>query len=259
MRLPNKIEFMAKNKKSPSVVGEFISTIIWAIGIALLLRTLLFQPFNIPSNSMQPTLTKGDYIITSKFSLGYGRHAAEPLPFPVKRGRLLERGPERGDVIVFRPDGINKNLIKRVVGLPGDQLQMISGVLHINGERVGIESYGSEDRLDKYDNYQDTDVQKETLPELDPILIYDAMKNGPSDNTSVFTVPAGHYFFMGDNRDNSLDSRYSVAQGGAGYVPAEALMAKAEFVLLSVTDDFVLFKPWTWANMRGDRFFKGIH
>lgn len=250
---------MAKKTKNPSVIGEFISTVLWAIGIALVLRTFLFQPFTIPSNSMQPELTKGDYIITSKYSLGYGRHAAEPLPFPIKRGRLFERKPDRGDIIVFRPDGMDKNLIKRLVGLPGDQLQMISGVLHLNGERVGIESYGSEKRLDKYGNLQDTDVQRETLPDTETISIYDAMKNSPSDNTSVFTVPAGHYFFMGDNRDNSLDSRYSVARGGAGYVPAEALMGKAEFVFLSVEDDFVLFKPWTWGKLRGGRFFKGIN
>ena len=249
---------MAKKKQSQSAIGEFISTVLWAVGIALVLRTFLFQPFNIPSNSMQPNLTKGDYIITSKYSLGYGRHAAEPMPFPVKRGRLFERQPARGDVIVFRPEGIDKNLIKRLVGLPGDQLQMISGILHINGERVGIESYGSEKRLDTYGNLQDTDVQRETLPGSSTIAIYDAMKNSPADNTSVFTVPAGHYFFMGDNRDNSLDSRYPATRGGAGYVPAENLMGKAEFVLLSVTDDFVLFKPWTWANMRKERFFKSI-
>lgn len=249
---------MAAAKKQQSVLGEFVSTVLWAVGIALVLRTFLFQPFNIPSNSMQPGLTKGDYIITSKYSLGYGRHAAEPLPFPIKNGRLFERQPARGDVIVFRPDGLDKNLIKRLVGLPGDQIQMISGRLHLNGTPVPLESFGSEKRLDKYGNYQDTDMQRETLPDAEPIFIYDAMKNGPSDNTSVFTVPAGHYFFMGDNRDNSLDSRYAVAQGGAGYVPAEGLMGKAEFVLLSVNDDFALFKPWTWANMRGERFFMGI-
>ena len=249
---------MAKKQNSSGGIGELISTVLVAVGIALFMRTFLFEPFRIPSNSMQPILTKGDYIITSKFSLGYGRHSAEPLPFPVKRGRLFERKPARGDVIVFRPEGISKNLIKRIVGLPGDQVQMISGVLHLNGERVQIASYGSEKRLDKYGNLQDTDVQKETLPETETIFIYDAMKNSPADNTSVFTVPAGHYFFMGDNRDNSLDSRYSVAQGGAGYVPAEALMGKAEFVLLSVTDDFSILKPWSWVNMRGDRFFKGI-
>lgn len=250
---------MAKKQNKSGGIGELVSTMVVAIGIALFMRTFLFEPFRIPSNSMQPALTKGDYIITSKFTLGYGRHSAEPLPFPVTRGRLFERKPARGDVIVFRPDGFNKNLIKRIVGLPGDQVQMISGVLHLNGERVEIESFGSEKRLDKYGNFQDTDVQKETLPDTETLLIYDAMKNSPADNTSVFTVPAGHYFFMGDNRDNSLDSRYTVAQGGAGYVPAEALMGKAEFVLLSVTDDFSIFKPWSWANMRADRFFKGIN
>jgi signal peptidase I len=249
---------MAKKSNSSGGIGEFISTIIWAVGIAFVLRTFLFQPFNIPSNSMQPGLTKGDYIITSKYSLGYGRHAAEPIPFPVKQGRLFERAPKRGDVIVFRPEGKKINLIKRLVGLPGDQLQMVNGRLMLNGDAVETVEAGSEKRLDKFGTYQDTSVQRETLPGNETIAIYDAMKNSPADNTSVFTVPAGHYFFLGDNRDNSLDSRYSVTQGGAGYVPAEALMGKAEFVLLSVTDDFSLRKPWTWAKMRGDRFFKGI-
>ncbi len=252
---------MAKNKKQASAKGadggfrELLSTILWALGIAFVLRTFLFQPFHIPSNSMQPTLTKGDYIITSKYTLGYGRHAAAPFPFPVKRGRLMEKKPARGDVIVFRPEGIERNLIKRLVGLPGDQIQMRSGLLHINNERVVVESYGSEKRLDSYGNLKDTDILRETLPGNNSVAIYDAMKNSPADNTSVFTVPAGHYFFMGDNRDNSLDSRYTVARSGAGYVPAENLIGKAEFIVLSARDDFVLVKPWTWANMRKRRFF----
>jgi signal peptidase I len=248
-----------KRKKEEGGLGEFISTFVWAMVLAFILRTFLFQPFHIPSNSMQPNLTKGDYIITSKFSLGFGRHAARPFPFPVKRGRLFERKPNRGDIIVFRPEGLDRNLVKRLAGLPGDQIQMISGALHINNVRVPLESFGSEKRLDTYGTLRDTDVQKETLPGAKQIKIYDALKNSEADNTSVFTVPAGHYFFLGDNRDNSIDSRYGVAQGGAGYVPAENLMGKAEFVLLSVTDEFALFKPWTWANMRGDRFFKGLN
>lgn len=248
-----------KPEKKEGGLGEFVSTFVSAMVLAFILRTFLYQPFHIPSNSMQPNLTKGDYIVTSKFSLGFGRHAAHPLPFPVKRGRLFERKPNRGDIIVFRPEGLDRNLVKRLVGLPGDQIQMISGVLHINNERAGIESFGSEKRLDTYGTYRDTDVQKETLPGAKPVKIYDALKNSEADNTSVFTVPAGHYFFLGDNRDNSIDSRYGFAQGGAGYVPAENLMGKAEFVLLSVTDDFALFKPWTWANMRGERFFQGLN
>lgn len=249
---------MAKKSNSSGGIGEFISTLLWAICITIVLRTFLFQPFTIPSNSMQPGLTKGDYIITSKYSLGYGRHAAEPIPFPVSQGRLFERAPKRGDVIVFRPEGKKINLIKRLVGLPGDQLQMVNGRLILNGQAVEVKDGGFEKRLDKNGNYHDTSVQFEMLTGSKSVAVYDAMKNSPADNTSVFTVPAGHYFFLGDNRDNSLDSRYSVAQGGAGYVPAEALMGKAEFVLLSVTDDFSLRKPWTWAKMRGDRFFKGI-
>jgi len=168
---------------------------------------------------MQPILTKGDYIITSKYSVGYGKHAAEPLPFPVKSGRLFEKKPERGDVIVFRSTTSNINLIKRVIGLPGDQIQMISGVLYLNGMRVDIASAGQEQRLDSYGNEDTTDIQKETHDNGVSFSIYDDLKNSPLDNTSIFTVPAGHYFFLGDNRDHSLDSRVSVEQGGVRTPP----------------------------------------
>lgn len=239
-------------------IGETISTVFWAVGIALVLRTFIFQPFHIPSGSMLPGLMKGDYIITSKYSVGYGKYAATPLPFPVQDGRLFERGPNRGDVIVFRPEGSPKNFIKRVIGLPGDQVQMKSGVLHINGEPAEMERLGVETFVNSRGADAPADLFKETLPNGHSQAIYDAQKNGQSDNTQVRTVPVGHYFMMGDNRDHSGDSRISVREGGAGFVPAENIMGRAEIVLLSVNNDFVLFKPWTWANMRGDRFFKSI-
>lgn len=249
---------MAKEKKHRGPIGELVSTLIWALGIALILRTFLFQPFHIPSGSMQPGLMKGDYLITSKYSVGYGRHAAAPLPFPVKNGRLFERGPTRGDVVVFRAEGDNKNLIKRIVGLPGDQIQMISGVLHINGEKLLIEPAGEEIRLDRYGNDDPVEVQLETLPGGDKNRIYDDLKNSPADNTAVFTVPAGHYFAMGDNRDHSADSRVPVSSGGAGYIPAEGIIGKAEIILASAQPEFSIRKPWTWFKLRGDRFFKRI-
>jgi len=149
-------------------------------------------------------------------------------------------------------------LIKRLIGLPGDQLQMISGVLYLNGERIEIVSAGQETRLDSFGNEDSTDVQRETYDNGKSIRIYDDLKNSTLDNTGVFTVPAGHYFFMGDNRDHSLDSRVDVGQGGAGYVAAENLIGKAEIVILSVKHDFSIRKPWTWYKVNGDRFFRGI-
>lgn len=247
---------MAKKQKSD--LSETLSTIIWAVGIALILRTFLFQPFHIPSGSMLPGLMKGDYIITSKYSVGYGRYAAAPLPFLGKEGRIFEREPERGDVLVFRPDGDNKNFIKRLVGLPGDKLQMQQGRLFINGERVELERQGEDSFVDRFDNDVLAEIWRETFPEGNSHIIYDSQKNSPSDKTSVFTVPAGHYFMMGDNRDASADSRVPVRNGGAGNIPASNIIGRAEIVLLSVDNDFVLYKPWTWANMRGDRFFKRI-
>lgn len=255
--------FKRKAKPATGGLGETISTIVWALGIAIILRTFIFQPFTIPTGSMYPGLMEGDYVITSKYSVGYGRYAAMPLPFPNVDGRLLGRGPDRGDVIVFRPDGINQNYIKRVVGLPGERLQMINGVLYINGEAVENEVI----RTEPYSHLSNgvvtgtynAELIRERLPgEDEPHLIYDGIKNNGADNTGVFTVPAGHYFMMGDNRDFSGDSRVPVRLQGAGYVPAENIIGRAEFVLLSVDSDFTIYKPWTWANMRGGRFFKGI-
>ena len=259
----SKSEAKAKADKAEGGIGELFSTVAWALGIALILRTFIFQPFTIPTGSMYPGLMEGDYVITSKYSVGYGRYAALPLPFPDVKGRLMGRGPERGDVIVFRPDGIKQNYIKRLIGLPGERIQMVEGVLHINGTPVDqslvrTETYTHRNAGRVLGSYN-AELYAETLPGEDGShLIYDGIKNNRSDNTSVFTVPAGHYFMMGDNRDFSGDSRVPVTQQGAGYVPAENIIGRAEFVLASVNADFSIFKPWTWANFRGSRFFKGI-
>lgn len=249
------------DKEKPDVKGsliETVSTVLWALGIAFVLRTFVFQPFHIPSGSMVPGLVKGDYIITSKFTVGFGKHAATPFPFPVKKGRLFERDLKRGDVIVFRPEGDDKNFIKRVVGLPGDQVQMRQGLLYINGERVAIETAGTHSYSNQFGNTETGDLLIETFPNGNAHEILDAQKNSQLDRTELRTVPSGYYFMMGDNRDHSYDSRVSVAEGGAGIVPKENIIGKAEIVLLSVNEDFELVKPWTWFNMRGDRWFKGI-
>ena len=241
-----------------SQIGETLSTVFWALIIALVLRTFIFQPFHIPSGSMLPGLMKGDYIITSKYSLGYGKYAATPLPFPRKKGRLFERTPKRGDVIVFRPEGDDKNFIKRLVGLPGDTVQMKEGLLHLNGTPVKVQLLGNESFVSSSGVSIAAERWQEIFPNGAEHTIYDAQKNNPNDNTSVRTIPAGYYFMMGDNRDYSSDSRVPVRAGGAGLVPTENLMGKAEIVLLSVSEDFELIKPWTWGNMRGSRFFKPI-
>lgn len=250
-----------KNKPMPparSELLEALKTVFLALTIAFVLRTFIFQPFHIPSGSMQPNLVKGDYIITTKFSVGYGKFAALPFPFPVKSGRLMERAPKRGDVIVFRPQNVDKNFIKRVVGLPGDEMQMISGRLYINGTATKLVEAGTEIRLDFRDNEDPTNVQIETFSNGHSHRIYNDVENGDSDDTDTYIVPSGHYFMMGDNRDHSADSRVSVTDGGAGYVPAENLIGKAQFVLLSVTDQFSILKPWTWGHINSGRFFKAI-
>ena len=253
-----KADIADKTDEAPkSALRETVSTVLWALAIAFVMRTFLFQPFHIPSGSMLPGLMKGDYIITSKYSVGYGPFAATPLPFPTKKDRMMKRGPARGDVIVFRPKGITKNYIKRVIGLPGDQIQMQSGLLMINGTPAKIDGQGTEEFFIRQ-RAVTGERQQETLPSGETHIIYNSQDNNPLDNTAVYTVPAGYYFMMGDNRDHSLDSRVPVMQNGAGYIPSSNIMGKAEIVLLSVTDEFELFKPWTWGNMRGDRFFKGI-
>lgn len=247
-----------KDEKAKGGLGELFSTVLWALGIAFVLRTFIFQPFHIPSGSMVPGLVKGDYIITSKYSVGYGKHAATPFPFPVKDGRLFERELKRGDVIVFRPEGDTKNFIKRVVGLPGDQIQMKDGRLYLNSQPILVEKNGTLDYTNGFGNTEKADLIVETFPSGRSYEVLDAQQNSRLDRTDVRTVPAGYYFMMGDNRDHSYDSRVSVAEGGAGIVPKENIIGRAEIILLSVDDDFVLLKPWTWFNMRKDRWFKDI-
>lgn len=252
-----KSEKKVEDDQSKGGIGETVSTLLWALGIAFVLRTFIFQPFHIPSGSMAPGLVKGDYIITSKFSVGFGKYAATPLPFPVSKGRLFERELKRGDVIVFRPEGDNKNFIKRVIGLPGDQVQMKLGLLYLNGQRLPAETSGTYDYSNSHGNVEVGNLLIETLPGGRTQTVLDT-QNSPLDGTEVRTVPAGYYFMMGDNRDHSYDSRVTVAEGGAGLVPKENIIGRAEVVLLSVNDDFAIFKPWTWLNMRKDRWFKDI-
>ncbi|MDP6603612.1 MAG: signal peptidase I [Rhodospirillales bacterium] len=238
-------------------VVDNLRTIIYAVLIALVVRTFAYEPFNIPSGSMIPTLLVGDYLFVSKFSYGYSRHSF-PFSFPPFSGRLFSDQPARGDVAVFKlPSDNRTDYIKRIVGLPGDKIQVISGVLHINGEPV---------RRRRIEDYAHTDNGRitlraqqfvETLPEgRRHLLIEEAGDFGELDNTPEFVVPQGHYFAMGDNRDNSSDSR---VMASVGFVPAENLVGRAEFLFFSIEPGVRFWEIWKWPfAIRFGRLFDGI-
>jgi signal peptidase I len=234
---------------------EIVKTVLWALGIALVLRVLLFQPFTIPSASMEPALFEGDYIIVSKWSYGYSRHSI-PFSPPLFDGRIAGRAPTRGDIVVFKlPRDDRTDYIKRVIGLPGDTVQVREGVLSINGRPVERRSLSPDIEESPYGPTLEVPRVQETLPEGKRFPTYDRQEGSEGDETDAYVVPAGHYFMMGDNRDNSIDSRWPEA-AGVGMVPAENLVGKAELILLSWTPEASLFKPWTWiTELRPSRFF----
>lgn len=236
-------------------IKETILTIIYAGLIALGIRAFAYEPFSIPSGSMMPTLLVGDYLFVSKFSYGYSRFSL-PLSLPLINDRILFSEPKRGDVVVFRlPSNTEIDYIKRFVGLPGDTIQVKEGILHINGKAVKRErvddylidnGFGSVRRIPRY---------IETLPGgVRHFINEEQGDQGASDNTILYTVPEGHYFAMGDNRDNSKDSRY---QNGVGFIPRENLIGRAEVKFFSVDGEG--WKFWQWpTTARFERFFDGI-
>ena len=233
---------------------EIIKTIFFALLIAFVLRVALFQPFTIPSASMEPNLLEGDYIVVSKWSYGYSKHAI-PFSPPVFKGRLFAREPNRGDIVVFKlPRDNRTDYIKRLIGLPGDRVQMINNVLHINGAAVPDVVISDDQATNMYG--MPVISARETLPGGKTFTIQDFGPGNQADDTVVFEVPEGHYFMMGDNRDNSVDSRFSASENGVGLVPAENLIGKAEVILFSWTPGASLWNPVTWfSNVRPSRFF----
>ncbi|MCF6321901.1 MAG: signal peptidase I [Rhizobiaceae bacterium] len=225
--------------------------ILQALLLAIVVRTLVFQPFSIPSGSMMPNLLVGDYLFVSKFSYGYSRYSIDSRLDMGFKGRIWEGKPVRGDVAVFKfPPNPQIDYIKRVVGLPGDKIQVIDSLLYINGVAVKRERKG--DFLDQRSGVS-VPIYTETLPNG---VSYDTLdiRLSDGDNTNVFEVPAGHYFMMGDNRDNSSDSRYAV-----GFVPAENLVGRAKFVFFSVSDGAHPLAFWRWfSTIRSERFFTGL-
>ena len=238
-------------------IGETIKVIFQALLIALVFRTFLFHPFNIPSGSMRPTLLEGDYLFVSKFSYGYSRYSF-PIDLSFIDGRIWDGVPERGDIAVFRlPRDPDTDYIKRVIGLPGDKIQMRNGVLHINGEPVKRERV--DDVLDESPFGQPVEVKRyrETLPNGVSYFTLDINENGEKDTTEVYEVPPGHYFMMGDNRDNSTDSRFLQY---VGFVPQENLVGRAEVIFFSEDEAEApawAFWLWPW-TLRFDRFFNPL-
>ncbi|MCR5880615.1 signal peptidase I [Phenylobacterium sp. J367] len=234
-------------------VVEIIKTVVYALAIALFLRVLFFQPFTIPSGSMEPNLYTGDYIIVSKFSYGYSRHSI-PFSPPLFEGRILGRPAERGDIVVFKlPRDGHTDYVKRVIGVAGDRIQMREGLLYLNGEQVRREPRGTFREASEFGAGRDVTRYQETLPGGRTYMTNDYGPQFDLDDTAEFTVPEGHYFMMGDNRDNSEDSR--APNGGVGYVPADNLVGRAQIILLSWNPEASILKPWTWVlEARPSRF-----
>jgi len=244
-----------KAKSAGHELFELGKTIFYALLIALVLRIVLFQPFTIPSASMEPTLLEGDYIIVSKFAYGWSKHSI-PFSPPILSGRIFERQPHRGDIVVFKTPKDNRtDFIKRLQGLPGDRIQVTRGVLYVNGKAIQRAQLTPE-MIESGFGAREVGRFRETLPSGKTYVTFSYGPDGEVDNTGVFVVPAGHYFMMGDNRDNSLDSRFPTEAGGVGFVPAENLVGKADMILFSWKEGASLFKPWTWfTDARVGRFF----
>ncbi len=246
------LQSMTKGKKN-SFFGNLKSIFI-AIFIALLIRSFIFEPFNIPSGSMKPNLLVGDFIFVSKYSYGFSKHSL-PFSIPLIPGKIFSNTPERGDVVVFKtPENNRTDYIKRVIGLPGDKIEIKNGIIFINGSEIlrkklndfiDTDNKTSNKRVRMYNEYF---FNKE-------INILDITDNGIADNTQLFNVPENHFFVMGDNRDNSQDSRFIST---VGFIPYENLVGKAQFIFFSLENARFL-QIWKWPNsIRYQRIFQKI-
>ena len=243
-------------KINKNVIIENIKTIFYALVIAIVIRSFLIQPFYIPSSSMEPTLLIGDRLFVTKYSYGYSKHSF-PFSPPIIPGRLFSSAPKIGDVVVFKTTRDNRtDFIKRLIGLPGDRIQFINGNIYINNNEIPKSLISSSDII-YCGNQKNVNTFQEKLPngKIHKTVYY---KKNSQQDSGVFIIPAKHYFFLGDNRDCSGDSRFLA---GLGYVPEVNLVGKAQFIFFS--SDFrigSIFSFWKWhKTIRLDRFFKRIN
>ncbi len=236
-------------------IVDSLRTIGAGLLVAIAIQTVLFQPFTIPSSSMEPGLVTGDYVVVSKFPYGWSR-ASLPFNAPLFSGRVFGRNPARGDVVLFRlPRDPQQTWVKRVIGLPGDRVEVHGGQVFVNGRALPQTAVG----MTRDHDAPDRPVMqvRETQPNGRAYVTYDGDPASPADDRPVQVVPAGRYLMMGDNRDNSLDSRFS-ADVGVGLLPAENIVGRAELVVASWKPGAGLFKPWTWFNLQSGRFFRRV-
>jgi len=261
---------MAAAAQKKDGIWETVKTVVYALLIAGVFRTLFFQPFWIPSGSMKDTLLIGDFLFVNKMAYGYSRYSCPFALCPIS-GRIWGAEPERGDVVVFRHPVNGNDFIKRVIGLPGDTVQVRNGVLYVNGQAATLEPeepfseifepQGPQGHLPRCSNGPVgrggeclKDRYTETLPGGGEHSILDIESGSFGDNTPVFTVPEGQFFVMGDNRDNSQDSRFPRSIGGVGFVPYENIIGRADRIMFSSAGERMVYF-WTW---RRDRFFRAV-
>lgn len=242
-----------ENKSLAKELWEMFSVMAEALLIAVVIRTLIFGLVTIPTASMVPTLQIGDYLYVTKYAYGYSKHS---FPFSAApfSGRVFGVEPKLGDIVVFK-GADNIEYIKRLVGLPEDKIQVINGILHINGEASEQIRIADFVEADKYGNTKTVERYVETLPNgvVHNVLNYD---NTVADNTQIYEVPKGHYFMMGDSRDNSNDSRF---QDVVKMVPFEDLIGRADFLLLSIVNGSSFWEFWNWpSDLRTDRMFQSL-
>ncbi len=245
--------------KEPQSFGkemwDLIVVVVEALLIAVVIRTFIFGLVVIPSGSMIPTLYIGDYLYVTKYAYGYSKHSF-PFSSGPFSGRILGVEPKLGDIVVFRGADLKTDFIKRLIGLPGDKVQMINGVLHINGKMVEKKQVADHIETSQYGKQHNVPQFIETLPNGVRHNTLDAGFFPTADNTNVFEIPKGHYFMVGDNRDNSNDSRY---QESVRMVPFENIIGRADYLLLSVAMPGSFLKFWSWPEyMRTDRMFQSL-
>ena len=258
--------------KAKQGAGGLIRFMLTLAILAWVIRSFVAAPFNIPSGSMLPALFTGDYLLVAKWPYGYSRFSL-PFHFPPFEGRILSKLPKRGDVAVFRPPAAEIDYVKRVIGLPGDRIEVRGGTLYLNGQRAVRErtqrfalpiSANSNCKvvppatrfIEQRDgrDYCLYTAYRETLPGGPSYTVIDQVESARADDFSEVTVPEGHIFLMGDNRDDSLDSRFSPVEGGIGLVPVENLVGRAIFTFWSTDGTAVYWQPWTWFGaLRTDR------